>query len=70
MKMLKKVKNEVNNVFTQTEFDNSSENGISTNPTFLASHGYFSNPEKISPKPANHYSSLKFNVDDEFSPKK
>ena len=64
-----KFKNEVINVFTQKEFDSYSKSEISTNHTFLAPHGYFSNLENFAHKAAAHYSLLKFDIDDEFSAK-
>ena len=48
-------KNEIINVFTETEFDNSSESGTSTNQTFLAPHGHFGNSENFLQKPATHF---------------
>ena len=64
-----KSKNEVINVFNQTEFDNSSETETSLNHTFIAAHAYFSNTENFAHKPAIHYSSMNFDIDDEFSAK-
>ena len=62
-------KNEVINVFFQREIDNSSQTEILRNHTFLAPYGYFNSPEKFAFELANHYSSLKIDVDDEFSAK-
>ena len=61
-----KSNNEVMDVFTQTEFDHSSETEKSPNNTFMALHGYFSNPENFAHKPVTYFSSLKFDTDGEF----
>ena len=64
-----KFKNEVVNIFTKTEFDNSSETQSSWNHTFLAPHGSFRKFKKFTYISTTHYSFLKFEVDDEFSQK-
>ena len=64
-----KFKNENINVFTRTEFEKSSDTQISANQSFLAQYGLFSYPGDFAHKTATHNSSLKFDVDDEFSAK-
>ena len=62
-----KFKKKVIIVFTQIDFNNSSENGVFSNRNFLTYHAYFSNPEKFEHKTATFYSLLELDVDDEFS---
>ena len=64
-----KLKNEVVNVFTQTEFDKSSETEVSENHNFSATHGYFGIPENFRHNSATFLSSPKLDADDEVSPK-
>ena len=61
---------EVINAFTQTDFNKSSETEASTNHTFSALRGSFTNPEIFAHRPVTHYFSLKLDVDDEYSAKK
>ena len=62
-----KFKKEVINVFNQTASDNPSETETSTNHTFLAPQDYSSSAEHFAHKPPTQDSSLKSDVDDEFS---
>ena len=55
------LKNEVIIVFTPTEIDKSSDTEVSLKL------GYFSNPEKFLSQTETHYTSLKFDIKDEFS---
>ena len=57
------------NLFPEIEFENSSEYEVSPNHNFLASHGFFSNPQIYAQKFATYYSSPKFDADDELSGK-
>ena len=63
------ISTEVINVFSQTEFDNPSENEVSPERIFLAPRGNFINPGNVSHEPATSYSSLNFAAVDEFSSK-
>ena len=62
-----KIKSEVNDVFTQTEFDTSSQTEVSPIYIFLTCQRYYSNSERLLTKPASFYSSVKFDADDEIS---
>ena len=64
-----KLKNEVNNIFTQTEFHNSSETEVSPKRNFLAPHECFSDAEHFPHKSAAYYSPMKLDAVDEFSSK-
>ena len=63
-----KLKKEVINVFTQTDFDNSVVTEVSPKQIFLAPHGFSSSPENFSHNSAT-YSSLKLDADHELSAK-
>ena len=62
-----KFKKEVIIVFTQSEFHVTSGTENFPNHNYLSPPGYFDYAEILAHEPSRHYSSLKFDNDDEFS---
>ena len=61
------MRNEVKNIFSQTEFDTSPSTEVSLERNLSTPQGHFGKPENFLNHPATHCFSLKFDADDEFS---